>query len=122
MDQYDNIDNAGSQNFLDAIVSDLSMISKLADEKGKIATFYSVEFGYSPQGMAASKVTDKTWFTDVLNAIKSDPNAKKIAYMLTWADFNTSDNFFVPYKNAKDGSGDHPLLGDFQNFYKDSYT
>ena len=35
--------------FLNNIVSDLAMISKLADAKGKIATFS--EFGYSPQGI-----------------------------------------------------------------------
>ncbi|TYP74856.1 glycosyl hydrolase [Paenibacillus methanolicus] len=119
MDQYDNQASPGSESFVSGLVGDLAMISKLADKKGKIATFS--EFGYSPQGMKVSGNGDKAWFTRLLNAIKADPDAKRIAYMQTWANFGTNGNLFVPYKNAKD-LGDHELLPDFQSYYADTYS
>lgn len=119
MDQYDNQDSPGSASFVGSLVGDLAMISKLADKKGKIATFS--EFGYSPQGMKVSGNGDKAWFTRLLNAIKADPDAKRIAYMQTWANFGTNGNLFVPYKNAKD-LGDHELLPDFQAYFEDAYS
>ncbi|MFB9326549.1 glycosyl hydrolase [Paenibacillus aurantiacus] len=119
MDQYDNQAAPGSESFVSGLVGDLAMISKLADKKGKIATFS--EFGYSPQGMKISGNGDKAWFTRLLNAIKADPDAKRIAYMQTWANFGTNGNLFVPYKNAKD-LGDHELLPDFKAYYDDAYS
>lgn len=119
MDQYDNQSNPGTEQFLNNLVSDLAMISKLADAKGKIATLS--EFGYSPQGMKTTGNGDLHWFTRLLNAIKGDPDAKRIAYMLTWANFNLNGNLFVPYKGAPE-LGDHELLPDFIEYYKDPYT
>ncbi|GIP20965.1 hypothetical protein J22TS3_12400 [Paenibacillus sp. J22TS3] len=119
MDQYDNQDSPGADGFLKGLVSDLAMISRLADSKGKIATFS--EFGYSPSGMKTSGNKDLQWFTKLLNAIKSDPDAKRIAYMLTWANFNLNGNLFVPYKDAGE-LGSHELLPDFIKFYDDPYT
>lgn len=120
MDQYDNQSNPGSTLFLNNLVGDLAMISKLADEKGKIATFS--EFGYSPQGMKTSGNGDLKWFTKVMDAIKADPDARRIAYMQTWANFALNGNLFVPYRNAPNGLGDHELLPDFIDFYNDPYT
>ncbi|MNK21609.1 Mannan endo-1,4-beta-mannosidase precursor [compost metagenome] len=119
MDQYDNQESPGSEGFVNGLVSDLAMISKLADSKGKIATFS--EFGYSPSGMKTSGNKDLAWFTKLLNAIKNDPDAKRIAYMLTWANFNLDGNLFVPYKDAGN-LGSHELLADFIKFYNDPYT
>jgi mannan endo-1,4-beta-mannosidase len=120
MDQYDNQDNPGSQKFLDNLVSDLGMIARLADSKGKIATFS--EFGYSPQGMKTTGNGDLEWFTHVMNAIKADPDAKRISYMQTWANFALNGNLFVPYKDAPNGLGSHELLSDFIKYYNDPYT
>jgi mannan endo-1,4-beta-mannosidase len=119
MDQYDNQDFPGRPNFLHNLTKDLAMINRLADAKGKIAALS--EFGYSPQGMKTEGNGDLRWFTKVLNAIKSDPDARKTAYMLTWANFSTDGNLFVPYKNAA-LLGDHELLPDFIAFYEDAYT
>ena len=120
MDQYDNQAAPGTKPFLDNMVGDLAMISKLADVKGKIATFS--EYGYSPQGMKVSGNGDLNWFTDIMNAIKADPDAKRIAYMQTWANFGTNGNLFVPYNDAPNGLGDHELLPDFIKYYNDPYT
>lgn len=119
MDQYDSKENAGSAAFLQALTRDLGMISRLADAKGKIATLS--EYGYSAQGMKTAGNNDLNWFTNVLNAIKNDPDARRIAYMLTWANFGEGNNLFVPYKDVP-GKEDHELLDDFIRFYKDSYT
>jgi mannan endo-1,4-beta-mannosidase len=119
MDQYDSKENAGSEAFLNGMVKDLKMISKLADVKKKIVTFS--EYGYSAAGMKTTGNNDIEWFTRVLNAIKADPDAKKISYMLTWANFGEGNNLYVPYKNVPNKE-DHELLPDFVKFYKDSYT
>jgi mannan endo-1,4-beta-mannosidase len=120
MDQYDNQANPGTEQFLTNLVSDLAMISRLSDEKGKIATFS--EYGYSPQGMKTTGNGDLQWFTKLMNAIKADPDAKRISYMQTWANFALNGNLFVPYKDAPNGLGDHELLPDFIDYYNDPYT
>jgi mannan endo-1,4-beta-mannosidase len=117
MDQYDSQENPGSKSFLDQLAADLAMINRLADARGKIAALS--EYGYSPQGMKTTGNGDLAWFTKVLEAIKSDPDAKRTAYMQTWANFALDGNLFVPYKNAP---GDHELLPDFIRFYEDDYT
>jgi len=119
MDQYDNKDNAGSEAFLKGLVGDLKMISKLAQSKSKIVTLS--EYGYSAAGMKTTGNNDKNWFTQVLQAIKADPDASKISYMLTWANFGEGNNLYVPYKNVP-GKADHELLQDFVDFYQDPYT
>ncbi|WP_411334713.1 glycosyl hydrolase [Metabacillus indicus] len=123
LDQYDNQSNPGSESFIRKLVDDLAMVSLLAEEKGKISAF--TEFGYSPQGMKTTGNGDLEWFTKILNAIKSDPAAKKVSYMQTWANFALGGNLFVPYKgykNAPEGGEDHELLPDFTKFYEDPYS
>ncbi|WP_410767952.1 glycosyl hydrolase [Fontibacillus sp. BL9] len=119
MDQYDDKENAGSEGFLNGLVKDLAMISKLADSRGKVATLS--EYGYSAAGMKTTGNNELNWFTKISNAIKSHPDAKRIAYMLTWANFGEGNNLFVPYKDIP-GKGSHELLPDFIQFYNDPYT
>lgn len=119
MDQYDSKDNAGSEAFLGGLVKDLRMISGLAREKNKIVTLS--EYGYSAAGMKTTGNNELKWFTKVLNAIKADPDASRISYMLTWANFGEGNNLYVPYKNVPN-KADHELLPDFLDFYKDPYT
>ncbi|GIP51658.1 glycosyl hydrolase [Paenibacillus vini] len=119
MDQYDNKENAGSEGFLNGLVKDLAMISKLADSRGKVATLS--EYGYSAAGMKTTGNNELSWFTKITDAIKSDPDAKRISYMLTWANFGEGNNLFVPYKDVP-GKGSHELLPDFIKFYNDPYT
>lgn len=119
MDQYDNKENAGSEAFLNGLVKDLAMISKLADSRGKVATLS--EYGYSAAGMKTTGNNELNWFTKITDAIKSNPDAKRIAYMLTWANFGEGNNLYVPYKDVP-GKGSHELLPDFIRFYNDPYT
>ncbi|WP_426452639.1 glycosyl hydrolase [Paenibacillus sp. S-38] len=119
MDQYDNQAAPGTEAFLNALVDDLRMISTVADSRGKIAAL--TEFGYSPQGMKTTGNGDLEWFSKVLGAIKSDPAAKRMAYMQTWANFGLNSNLFVPYSGHPE-LGDHELLPDFKAFYNDPYS
>ncbi|ULT56182.1 CIA30 family protein [Neobacillus drentensis] len=113
-DTYNN--GEGTDLWLKQVVQDASLISKIADVKGKVAAF--TEFGYS--NMKVTGNNDTQWFTRLLNALKSDPDAKRMAYMLTWANFSP-EGAFTPFKNQQT-YGDHELLPDFINYYKDSYT
>src|SRR5690625_2528483 len=120
IDKYDDKQNAGSDGFLEDMVKDLRMLVELAEEKGKIAAF--TEYGYSPEGMNENG-NNLEWYTEVLDAIKNDPVAKKISYMQTWANFGWPNNMYVPYKDINgDLGGDHELLPDFEAFHEDEYT
>ncbi|GAA0290608.1 mannan endo-1,4-beta-mannosidase [Gracilibacillus halotolerans] len=120
IDNYDSPDNAGSDEWINGLVTDLAMLVDLADERGKIPAL--TEFGYSASGMSETDVT-LDWFTRVFGAIKDHPKARNIAYMQTWANFGWPDNVFVPYKDVNgDLGGDHELLPDFQAFEADDYS
>lgn len=120
IDNYDSKQNAESQTWLNGLVDDLQMIVDLAEEKGKIAAL--TEFGYSAQGIN-QKGNTLDWYTRVLNAIQANEQAKKISYMLTWANFGWPNNMFVPYKDVNgDLGGDHELLPDFLAFFENDAT
>ncbi|WP_405173498.1 glycosyl hydrolase [Paenibacillus sp. FSL H8-0260] len=114
---FDNYYDGTTEGWFDSVVKDAKLISKLADDKGKIAAF--TEFGYS--GVKPTGTKDLKFFTKLIAALQSDPDAKRMAYMQTWANFNT-DSIFVPYRNAPNGLGDHELLPDFVDYYNDPYT
>ncbi|GEM45561.1 glycosyl hydrolase [Deinococcus cellulosilyticus] len=95
---------------------DAKLVSRIADQRGKVAAL--TEFGYS--NLRPTGTQDLNFFTKLLAALQADRDASRMAYMLTWANFGTS-NFFVPYKNAA-GLGDHDLLMDFTEFHKDPAT
>ncbi|MDR6722962.1 mannan endo-1,4-beta-mannosidase [Paenibacillus amylolyticus] len=109
----------GSEGWFTKLVQDAAMISRIADSKNKVATLS--EFGYSTKGMKISGNHDKAWFTNLLKALESDPDAKRMAYMLTWVNFE-ADQVFVPYRNAPGGLGNHELLDDFVKLYNAPYT
>lgn len=111
-DAYD--DSAGSSQWLDATVADLAMVATLAQERGKVPAY--TEFGES-----GAEGRDTTWFTDLLGAIEADPEARQVAYMMTWADWGGSARAYVPYP-ATDGRPAHPLLADFVAFHDDPAT
>lgn len=120
IDSYDNKQNAGSQNWINGLVADLEMIVNVAEEKGKIAAL--TEYGYSAQGINKTGNT-LDWYTRVLDAVQKNEQARKISYMLTWANFGWPNNMFVPYKDVNgDLGGDHELLPDFQKFYESDGT
>ena len=120
IDSYDNKENAGSEAYISSLLKDLNKIVSLAESKGKIAAL--TEFGYSAQGLK-EKGNTLDWYTRIFKAINGDSEASKIAYMMTWANFNTVNNLYTPYKDINGNlGGNHELLKDFQDFYKDNHT
>lgn len=113
-DTYNN--GEGTDLWLKQVVEDASLISRIADSKGKVAAF--TEFGYSNMKLTGN--AEKEWFTKLLKALKSDPDAKRMAYMLTWANFS-AEGSFTPFRNHPI-YGDHEMLADFTAFYNDEYT
>ncbi|WP_117168634.1 glycosyl hydrolase [Paraliobacillus sediminis] len=120
IDSYDSKDNAGSDGWLNGLVTDLAMLHDLASDRGKI--FALTEYGYSAQGMNETGNT-LDWHTKVLHAIKSNEKASKAAYMQTWANFGWPNNMYVPYRDVNgDLGGDHELLPDFIDFKGDTFS
>ncbi|WNS46637.1 glycosyl hydrolase [Paenibacillus sp. MMS20-IR301] len=114
---FDDYYDGNAEGWFSGAMQDAKLVSRLADAKGKVAAV--TEFGYSNLRPEGTK--DLEFFTKLLDALKSDPGSATMAYMLTWANFGT-DNFFVPYKNGKNGLGDHALLPDFVKYYEDPYS
>jgi len=81
----------------------------LAEEKNKIAAIS--EFGLKK--MPTSKLKD-FFTTHFLEPIKSDPQARKIVYALTWVNQGTEG--FLPYDRMP------ALIPDFKRFHADPYT
>ncbi|MFK0040098.1 glycosyl hydrolase [Paenarthrobacter sp. NPDC090517] len=116
---YDNYDSSGgSQQWLDGLVADLGMISRLADERGKVAAL--TEVGVSGALKANGQNADTAWYSHVLAALKSDPDARRMAWMLTWTNYGTGQ-FFVPYP-ATGELAEHEMLPDFRAFAADDFT
>ena len=100
------------------VVEDMAMLTRVAASKGKVAAL--AEFGRAGDKMIQPTGNkDLYFYTDLLAALKADPQARKIAYMMTWANWGgePGSNFsaFTPWKG-------HEMEGDFQAFEKDEYT
>ena len=120
---YDSYENSNAPDNSDAwiatVIPDLAMVTDLAEERGKIPAF--TEFGRN--GDRTIKETGNkslTYFTDLLNAIKADPKAKRITYMETWSNWELAQ-FYVPYP-AYGNKPAHEMLPDFLDFFDDDYT
>lgn len=112
-DLYDGTN--GSQQWLDALVADTAMISRMADEKRKVSAL--TEFGMSGALKPNGQNPDLQWYTSVLNALRSNPDSAKTAYAQTWANFGLEQHY-VPYP-AFGSMPEHELMPDFRAFYAD---
>ena len=110
VDTYDS--TGASEAGLTAITQDLGMIANLADERGKISAF--TEFGLTGGVRPDGENANITWYTDLLDAIRADPEASRNAYMLTWANFGGSTTPYTPTEGE--------MLPDFQAFHLDPYS
>jgi mannan endo-1,4-beta-mannosidase len=113
-DSYYNTGNGDS--YFTGMAADAKTVSQIADQKHKVAAL--TEFGY--QNMLVSGNDRHTFFTDMIKALQADPDAKKMAYMLTWANFTPSSSSYVPYPTGT--SQEHQMMADFKSFYNDPYT
>ncbi|MBN1674181.1 MAG: fibronectin type III domain-containing protein, partial [Kiritimatiellae bacterium] len=81
-----------------------------AEPRNKVAAI--TEFGGTAGGL--NKLSNGNYYMDFLNAIKSDPYARKVAYALTWGSGSTAA-YWVPVQ------GD-AYYNAFVDFYRDPYT
>ncbi|HWC23573.1 MAG TPA: glycosyl hydrolase [Flexivirga sp.] len=110
VDSYD--DSGASSSYLSGMTADLGMIADQAAQRGKICAF--TEFGLNGGVRPDGQNKDVTWYTDVLNAIKADPSAARISYLLTWANYGGSTTPYTPV--------DGEMLPDFRAFHDDPFT
>lgn len=109
---YDTYDASASPAFLEGLVADLGMIGRLGADRGKVSAFteFGITGGVQPDGENANP----TWYTDLLDAIRSDPDASRLSYMLTWANFGGDTTPYTPV--------DGEMLPDFAAFHDDPRT
>lgn len=113
---FDSYYNGTSPTWYDNAIQDAKLVSAIASQRNKIPAF--TEFGYK---YIDSEGKDPQFYTKLLNALKQDPDARKISYMMTWVNWSAA-SAYVPYRDGPNGLGDHPLLPDFTEFYEDSFT
>lgn len=113
---FDSYYNGEGDSWFAGVKTEAATVSKIADSKHKVAAL--TEFGY--QGMKVSGNATTDFYTRLANALKSDPDARKMAYMLTWANFGP-DSVYVPFHTG-DPAREHEMLPDFIDFYNDPYT
>ncbi|WP_298645103.1 spherulation-specific family 4 protein, partial [uncultured Cardiobacterium sp.] len=94
-DGYDtNAAKPAKDGWVKEVVEDMAMLARMAEARGKVAAL--TEFGrggdkmIKPQGNV-----DPEFYTDLLKGILADPDARKIAYMMTWANWGEND-IYVP--------------------------
>ncbi|MGY6647710.1 glycosyl hydrolase [Wenyingzhuangia sp. IMCC45574] len=102
-------DHYGKNDFSDKLVQDCRLVVEFAEKNGKVAAM--TEFGVM-QGIQNTKL--ENWYIDAfLNPIKKDPVARKIAYVVTWA--NRKHHRWIPLQNDIHYKG-------FVKFYQDDFT
>jgi len=101
LDDYHDVGLSGN---IEHLTERLQTVVKLAEERGKVAALTETGFETIP---------DETWWTEkLLKGIKSDPEAKKIAWVLLWRN-GRPDHHYCPYPK-------HSSAADFIKFSNDT--
>lgn len=100
----------GSAEWRHQLVQNAAMLGRFAKAHGKVAAL--TEVGLQPDDLAKGH-KDPQWFTELLKALRADPDARQLAYMLVWRN-GGPDQYWVPVAAQKDG-----MLDDFRQFYAD---
>lgn len=125
---YDNYESSNvsdnSDAYINTVVTDLAMVSTLADARHKIAAF--TEFGRNgDRTIQPTGNKSLNFFTDLIAGMEANPEAKRMAYMLTWANFGNGQ-IYVPNGAYTDANGvkqpANQMLPDFQAYYANPYT
>ncbi len=102
--------------WLEAFIKDCEIIAKIADEKNKVGaiTEVGIRWNADQRGLALSNNALPDWYTWLLAAIKENPWARQMCYLLNWWN-GPKGIFWVPYKG-------HEMAEDFMAFYEDEFT
>lgn len=101
--------------WLQAFIKDCQIITRIAKVQGKVGaiTEVGVRFNADERGWALAHNEIPDWYTWLLQAIKEDPLARQMTYMLNWWN-GPNGTFWVPYKG-------HEMAENFKTFYEDEY-
>lgn len=100
----DDYHDVGLKGDIAQLTERLRTLVKIAEERGKVAALTETGFEAIPH---------KTWWTDkLLDGIKRDPDARKIAWVLIWRN-DRPDHHYAPYPK-------HESADNFVKFSEDS--
>ncbi len=107
---YDDYGSLRADSGVAAMTDKLRSLVRMADARGKLAAL-------TETGLEG--VPDPTWWTGrLLPAIASDPEARRIAYVLVWRNAYARvkpGHHYAPYAG-------HPSAADFAAFYRDPFV
>ncbi|MEK0313501.1 glycosyl hydrolase [Cohnella sp. 56] len=112
---FDSYYNGEGQTWFDGVKTEAALVSRIADSRHKVAAL--TEFGYQKMKVSGNATPD--FYTKLSQTLQSDPDAKRMAYMLTWANFGP--DAYVPYPTGA-GQPEHQMMPDFLKFFQESYT
>lgn len=112
---FDSYYNGEGQTWFDGVKTEAALVSRVADSHHKVAAL--TEFGYQKMKVSGNSTPD--FYTKLSQTLQSDPDARKMAYMLTWANFGP--DAYVPYPTGE-GKPEHQMLPDFVKYFQESYT
>lgn len=102
-------DNYGVDNFSEELIANCRLVVEFAQKNNKVAAI--TETGVR-KGIQNTLLAN--WYVDaLLNPLKNDSIAKKVAYVVTWT--NSKKHRWIPLKNDIHYKG-------FVQFYEDDYT
>ncbi len=114
---FDAYGNTPSAAWFQMVAGCAANLARMADARGKIAAFS--ETGFDGKQLEHHDAIT-TWYTSLLNALKAEPDAQKIAYLLVWRN-GRDDHAWVPFRAHPTLKGHSVMLEDFINFYNDPY-
>ena len=109
--------------FLNNILTKNQVVNDFASLHNKL--FALTETGmkdtYSDASCACKKSGNevKDWYNQLFDVLKDE---KGLSYFMVWANFNDSDNFYVPYAVKKNDNGTwhgHEMMDQFISFYNE---
>ncbi|MFN7250396.1 MAG: glycosyl hydrolase [Anaerobacillus sp.] len=117
---FDMYDRNFTESWMNQVVADSAMIVRLAEERGKIAAITEIGAMDNNNGVWPENNKNVDWWPELLKKIKEDPQASKMAWMLTWRN-GALNHMWVPYRNHPT-LGHNEMLNGFIEFYNDDYT
>jgi mannan endo-1,4-beta-mannosidase len=123
-DTYGPVEN--NADWFKNVVDNAALVARMAEARGKIPVIS--EIGIRAPDIEAGKY-DNQWYRKLISALKADPDARNISFLLTWRnapegvpgpDGKNVPHYWVPAnreENIQNGT-----LEDFLEFYRDDFT
>lgn len=115
-----------NEDWFKNVAANAALVVRMAKARGKIAVIS--EIGIRAPDIEAGKF-DNQWYRKLISVLKNDPDAKNIAFLLTWRnapegvpgpDGKPVPHYWVP--TQRDENKKNGTLQDFKAFYADKHT